>query len=77
MFGTSIPFVLIFLYFAIGFKQNKNILIPLTPLLLYSIFIFLFQPFAKSCYLYYLYYSSYFVVFVFGYEIISIKKLFC
>lgn len=74
IFGTSIPFVFIFVCFVIAFKRNRNVLIPLIPLLIYSIFMFLFQPRPKGYYWYWLAYSYYFIVLVLGYEIISTKK---
>jgi len=74
MLGTSIPFIFIFMYFIAALKRNKNVLIPLAPLLPYAIFMFLFQPLSKSFYWYWLYYSGYFIVLVLGYEIILTKK---
>lgn len=74
LLGAFIPFIFILVCFVIALKRNKELLIPLLPLLFYCIFLFLFQPRPKCYYWYWLVYSYYFVVLVFGYEIFRVKK---
>ena len=73
-FGTFVPFIFIFLYFVMALMRNRAALIPLIPLILYGIFMFLFQPRSKCYYWYWLAYANYFIVFAIGCDVFFVKK---
>jgi hypothetical protein len=66
--GVAVPFFALMIYTLVGVLRKRTIIYSLMPLYAYCIFMYLFQPRPKGYYWYWLAYTSYFVIFVYGYE---------
>ena len=75
LFGTAIPFTALVVFSVIAVIRRRALLAPILPLLLYGLFILTFQPQPKAYYWSWLACTYYFIVFVFGHDLLSRRTI--
>ncbi len=72
--GTAAPFLASIVYIVCALLRKKSVFYVILPVFFYNLIVFIAQPAANAYYWYYLAISSYFIVFIFGYEVFLDRK---